>query len=420
MHQTSTQRAPGELSNSQLEAELIAHAAWESTGTARMLAVLDELDRREAWADWQCRNAQQWLSWKCGLGYTAATERLRVARALRELPTVAERLATGRLSWSKVRELTRVATPVNEERWCDLAEMATAAQVVRLTRATRRISRTSVERQLAARRLAWNIDDDGGVTISVTLPADRAHMVLAAVRAATTPERGVPWSRSAADTLVELVTGDHHPRTEVVVHRVGDRSWLEDGTPIHPAIADTMSCDGNTTTLDHHHHDDDRDHPHAHDHAVETDRHRCASPAQRRWLTFRHQTCQFPGCHHDGKFEAHHVIPFEHGGPTKVDNLVRVCWFHHRAIHVHDLHVALGADRSVHVTRADGSPLDRLLHVSPFVANPPDDPAMLGQWAGDPLDLDFCLHVLGHPAHPAHPADTPGFSAEKSPRASAA
>ena len=51
-----------------LEAELVAHAAFEAAGMARMLVVLAEFDRREGWAVWQCRSAQEWLSWKCGLG----------------------------------------------------------------------------------------------------------------------------------------------------------------------------------------------------------------------------------------------------------------------------------------------------------------------------------------------------------------
>ena len=113
-HASSTQPSPGlpspaslpdpaAMPSEHLEAELVSHAEWEASGTARMLAVLAEFDRRQAWAAWECTSAQHWLSWKCGLGYTAATERLRVARALPALPTIEAALAAGRLSWSKVR-----------------------------------------------------------------------------------------------------------------------------------------------------------------------------------------------------------------------------------------------------------------------------------------------------------------------------
>ena len=116
-----------------LEAELVSYAAWETVGMARMLSVLAEFDRRQGWAAWECRSAQMWLSWKCGLAYTAATERLRVAHALPGFPVIAARFAAGRLSWSKVRELTRVATEANEHRWADIAEFMTASQLARLT-----------------------------------------------------------------------------------------------------------------------------------------------------------------------------------------------------------------------------------------------------------------------------------------------
>src|ERR1700710_197098 len=46
------------------------------------------------------------------LGYTprAALERLRVARALADLPQLTQSLADGQLAYSALRELTRVAT----------------------------------------------------------------------------------------------------------------------------------------------------------------------------------------------------------------------------------------------------------------------------------------------------------------------
>jgi hypothetical protein len=112
-----------------LEAELVSHAAWEAAGMARIVHVLGEFDRRQAWATWECRNAQQWLGWKCGLGYTAATERLRVARVLPGLPVMTAAFTGGLLSWSKVRELTRVATPENETGLCDIGMAGTAAHV---------------------------------------------------------------------------------------------------------------------------------------------------------------------------------------------------------------------------------------------------------------------------------------------------
>lgn len=65
---------PAAMTTEYLEAELVAHAAWETKGLARMLMVLAEFDNRRGWALWQCQSAQQWLSWKCGVGYGSRIE----------------------------------------------------------------------------------------------------------------------------------------------------------------------------------------------------------------------------------------------------------------------------------------------------------------------------------------------------------
>ncbi len=68
------------------------------------------------------------------LGFDARTtrERLRVARALEELPEVRRLLTSGERSWSAVREITRVATPENESTWVARTERMTVRQIERL------------------------------------------------------------------------------------------------------------------------------------------------------------------------------------------------------------------------------------------------------------------------------------------------
>ncbi|MEJ7729248.1 MAG: hypothetical protein WKG00_08530 [Polyangiaceae bacterium] len=57
-----------------------------------------------------------------GLNARQTSERLRIARVLRELKLLDAALATGELSWSAVRELTRVATVETERPWLDWAK----------------------------------------------------------------------------------------------------------------------------------------------------------------------------------------------------------------------------------------------------------------------------------------------------------
>ncbi len=366
---------------------------------ARMLAVLGEFDRRQVWASWECRSAQQWLSWKCGLGYTAASERLRVARVLPSLPAIGAALAAGRLSWSKVREVTRVATPADDERWATLAEAATASQVAVLVSAARRVTPRDAARQLDVRGFTWASESDGSTTISIRLPAERARTVIDTVRAATPLVKGQRWAANAADTLVDLVCGGGHTPAQVIAHVAADGSaHLDQGPAIAPEIAEAMACDGSVTTV--------LEYPKG---PVQVDRKVSPSVGQRRWLALRHATCQFPGCNHAGAFEAHHVIDRLKGGPTRLRNLVRLCWFHHRRVHLERLMLTLHSDRTLTVVRADGSPIDRPIARGAFIAPAATAPGNIGNWAGDRLHVNDCLLALGYGA----PGRAQDFPAEK-------
>ena len=368
-----------------LEAELVSHAAFETTGMARMIAVLGEFDRRGVWTEWECRSPQHWLNWKCGLGYVAGSERVRVARCIDQFPVISAHFAAGRLSWTKVRDLTRVATSENESRLCDIALVGTAAHVSRLVAAMRKVTRRQAVQQIATRSFNWTADVDGSVIITVRLPADAAMTVIAAVRETTIPEHGVAWSASAADAVVELIVGSAEVRPEVIVHLADDSCSFEDGLAVATEIAECLACDGPVTTVV-----DTPDGP------VIKDRRKAPTKRQRRWLALRHQMCQFPGCHHTGRFDAHHVIERGKGGRTKLPNLTRLCGFHHRMVHLHRLVLTLHRDRRLEVRFPDGKLVDRPITYQQFVAPPSADPNLIsGTWYGDRLDLGDALYALG-------------------------
>ena len=61
---------------------------------------------------------------------------------------------------------------------------------------------------------------------------------------------------------------------------------------------------------------------------------RTATPRQRRALEARDRHCIFPSCRaHPRRCQAHHVIPWEEGGPTDIDDLALLCVAHHHAVH---------------------------------------------------------------------------------------
>ena len=58
---------------------------------------------------------------------------------------------------------------------------------------------------------------------------------------------------------------------------------------------------------------------------------RLATAAQRRALRQRDGGCVIPGCAVAAPYtQPHHVVPWAMDGPTDLDNLVSLCWVHHR------------------------------------------------------------------------------------------
>jgi HNH endonuclease len=62
---------------------------------------------------------------------------------------------------------------------------------------------------------------------------------------------------------------------------------------------------------------------------------RSISASTRRLLHERDQVCAVPGCGRRRHLEIHHLVAFALGGPTSLDNLVRICPHHHDQITYH-------------------------------------------------------------------------------------
>ena len=154
--------------------------------TYELLCHLREFDRRYGWEGW--RSCAHWLNWRTGLNLGAAREKLRVAAALADLNHIAAAMARGQLSYSKVRALTRVATPATEAPLLALALRATASHVERLVRAWRQADRDAqpdaAQMLLASRALSMRVDDDGMVVLRGRLPAEVGAVLMRAVEAA--------------------------------------------------------------------------------------------------------------------------------------------------------------------------------------------------------------------------------------------
>src|ERR1700712_3849508 len=128
-----------DVPSERLEAQICALAARRAGDEAEWLVLIAEFDRREGYGVWECRSTAHWLSWHCGLSLVAGRERVRVARALEERPLLQAELAAGRLTYSKVRAITRVVTDRTEEMFVELGHDATAAQLDRTCAGYRKV-----------------------------------------------------------------------------------------------------------------------------------------------------------------------------------------------------------------------------------------------------------------------------------------
>jgi Domain of unknown function (DUF222) len=175
------EQSPEDLPTERLEHEITALAAQINAGCCRWLELIAEFDRRGGWGSWGCRSCAEWVAWQCALTTRAAREHVRVARRLGELPRIHQQFAAGRLSYSKVRALTRVAEPDSEEDLLELARHATTSQFERIVRGLRHVSRAEAAEQQFDRYLTTWWEEDGSLSIHGRLPAEDGAAFLRAL-----------------------------------------------------------------------------------------------------------------------------------------------------------------------------------------------------------------------------------------------
>jgi 5-methylcytosine-specific restriction endonuclease McrA len=412
-------------------AELSAHL---EAATAHLLALIRDFDAGGGW-NHGFRSCAHWLSWRVGLDLGAARERVRVARALAELPRLADALARGELSYAKVRALTRIARPELEERLVALGRAGTACHVERVVRGWRRVDALAESREAARLHKSRGVhvyeDEDGMVVIRGRLAPEAGAMLMQALAAARESlyrnSRGTDAASEAsgatpstaqeqADALVllaetalghELDPGATGERHQVVVHvdapvladaQAPGQSVLEGGAHVSAETSRRLACDASRVVM---RHDPDG-------RIVEVGaRTRTIPPAIRRALHHRDRGCRFPGC--GVRFgQGHHIRHWAQGGPTTLSNLTMLCRRHHRAVHEEGFGLERGPDGTLTFTRPDGRPLADVPPPPRIPADPvqalrarnetagvhPSPHTMIPGWLGERLDVVYAIDVL--------------------------
>ncbi len=182
-----------------LVAEITTLAGHLNAANARFLALIAELDRRRGWAEWGVKSCAHWLNWKCGIDLGAAREKVRVAHALEKLPRMAATMAEGRISYAKVRAMTRVADAANEDYLLNIALCGTASHVEDVVRVYRRtLDAAELSREAVQQRdqsLWFHTEADGSLVLRGRLPAEVGALFKRALEAA---EDNLPIPRNVS------------------------------------------------------------------------------------------------------------------------------------------------------------------------------------------------------------------------------
>src|SRR5262245_1155987 len=146
-----------------------------------LLCAIRAFDALEGWHYQGALSLGAWLSFRIGMTAGVAREKVRVARALGNLPHIDAALEKGEVSYSKVRAMTRVATPQNEATLLDLAQCSTAAQLEKMCRLYRSCQTPEQAQAADERRYVSARDtDDGMVVVTARLHPEEAARVMEA------------------------------------------------------------------------------------------------------------------------------------------------------------------------------------------------------------------------------------------------
>jgi hypothetical protein len=165
--------------------------AHVEAGLQELLEWIADFDRAEGWKLYGQRNCVDWLVFWTGLDRRTARERLRVARALEGLPQTREAMSQGRLSFSKVRAISRLGEleAEAEATIVEFAEKTTAPEVEKLVRRRRDLDRVSEaereRRRHARRKLAVVPDDQGMYVVRGQLDPEVGQVLMRALEAAS-------------------------------------------------------------------------------------------------------------------------------------------------------------------------------------------------------------------------------------------
>jgi hypothetical protein len=345
-----------------------------SSQHADLLELLVRFDDQQAWKQSGANHCAAWMNAEIGISTKLSWEYLRVGRQLQSLPTLRALFRVGKLSWSKVRLITRVADGHNEKILCHAALDASVSEVKRLCDGYRwcdkdgddgeNAENTRTMQQWNSRSFTWREASNGSTQIQLVLPPELAQAFLnsvehclgelgasdntmsqrradAAVLMAESSLQGAGKAIATADRYQVSVSVDESElaliKNSCNTHSINPDHLFTDQNPVIPAKRPTIAGAGPIGR--------ETARRIACDCSISVNKTKNGEPidigrksriwpsAMARAIKERDQQCVWPGCDHSRHLHIHHMQHWADGGATSVENGVCLCSYHHTLVH---------------------------------------------------------------------------------------
>lgn len=357
-----------------LDQKLRDIAARRAALDAEEAGLLRDAEELKLWRAFGYGSMLEYLERAIGYAPHTAAERLRVARALSELPLTTEALERGELAHSAVRELSRIAVPDTEEVWLEAARGRSLREIEAMVSGHKPGDLPTDPTEPCFHRK----------TIKLELSPE-SYDLWRKLHALAAEEHG---QRLSDDELIPSIFrkayGDGSPAYQIAMKQCPDckRAWQYSGgrdIEIDPVVAECAACDAvHLGSLD----------------VTAPERKTTTVTARKREQVLARDGhgCTVPGCRRNVGLDLHHITYQSRGGSHELGNLTTLCDLHHRAVHFGKLVICGTAPD--HLTFEFRRPRDR--------RNVTDDDA------GEPLAKDRTRHDALQPA-PTKPRLTRSF-----------
>jgi 5-methylcytosine-specific restriction endonuclease McrA len=303
------------------------------------------------WAQAGFATYAEYLEGEVGYRRGTARERIRAALALGELRAMTEALSEGRIPWTAVRELSRVAIGDTEDAWLAAAAGHSVRQIEAMVAGLSRGDLPGAGRERGAERHVLRFEVSGAT--------------YAAFREAAEVLTKQAGSSLSHDELFGLITrqvlagetgnaGDPGRASYQLAYRqceTCERTMAQGAgreVEVDSVTAEMIACDVQHVTT-----------PHV-GRATQS-----VTPAKRRAVMHRDRgRCAVPGCGLSAYVDVHHIDRQTDGGGHDMENLTLVCYGHHRAVHEGRIHIER-RDGHIVCTHADGTPYGQARAIDP-------------------------------------------------------